>query len=90
MLEAATYMSSRGEMKMSLKLMTCGRRTDESAESSHTISQTVEVGTNIFVTKVFQELQFSVCPFCEHGGAKWLHDFLDGDGLVCQLVASRT
>lgn len=41
---------------------------------------------NIFVSKVLQQLEFSVCPFGQDGSAEWLHDLLDGDILAGELI----
>jgi len=46
--------------------------------------------THIFVTKMLEELEFSICSLRENRGRERLHDFLDGDRLTCQLVLCRT
>ena len=38
---------------------------------------------------MLQQLQLTVCPLREHGGAEGLHDLLDGDGLAGELVLGR-
>ena len=45
--------------------------------------------TNILVLQVLQQLQLSVCPLGKHRCAEGLHDLLDGDILVGELVSGR-
>lgn len=47
-------------------------------------------GTHILMLEVLQELEFSVCPLCEHRCAEGLHDLLDGYSLPRELVLGRT
>lgn len=42
--------------------------------------------TDILVPQVLQQLQLPVRPLREHRGAEGLHDLLDGDILVGELV----
>lgn len=39
--------------------------------------------------EMLEQLQLSVCPLGEHGGAERLHDLLDSDILVGELVPRR-
>ena len=39
---------------------------------------------------VFQKLQLTVCPLCQHGSAERLHDLLDCDRDTCKLVLRGT
>lgn len=74
-------MSSSGEMKISLREMTCGcqyRRVSYAFFSY------------ILVSQMFQQLEFSVGSFRQDRCRKRLHDLLDGDGLAGQLIFSRT
>lgn len=80
--ESATHMSSSGEMKMSLRLMTWHIVRDVSHVSFRT--------AHILVPQMLEELQFSVCSLGEDGGAEGLHDLLDGYGLAGELVLGRT
>jgi hypothetical protein len=77
--DAKTDISSRGEMKMSLRLMTYGG-----------VSTEIDIAglgvANILVLQVLEKLQFSVCALRQDGGAEGLHDLLDGHGLVGELV----
>ena len=51
-----TYISSSGEMKMSLKLITCAYSVTLVLVGFHFLS------THVLMLKVFQQLQFSVGP----------------------------
>lgn len=42
---------------------------------------------DILVSEVLEELELTVCALGQDGGAEGLHDLLDGDILVCQLIA---
>jgi len=42
---------------------------------------------DILVSKVLEELEFTVCALGQDGGTEGLHDLLDSDILVCQLIA---
>ena len=42
---------------------------------------------DVLVLQVLQQLQLSICPLREHRCAEGLHDLLDGDILVGELVA---
>ncbi len=42
--------------------------------------------TNILMPQVLQQLQLSVGSLGEDWSAKWLHDLLDGDILVGELI----
>jgi hypothetical protein len=46
-------------------------------------------GAHVFVLKVLEQLELTVCALGEHGCAERLHDFLDGDILVGELISSR-
>lgn len=41
---------------------------------------------DVLVLQVLEQLQLAICPLGEHRGAEGLHDFLDGDILVRELV----
>lgn len=97
--ENKTYMSSRGEMKISLREMTCEspnvsmeRRVSSSASSwlddAMRWSDSLE-SAYIFVSEMLEQLQLAVRPLSEHRRAKGLHDLLDGDILVGELVSRR-
>jgi hypothetical protein len=43
----------------------------------------------IFVSEVLEQLQLTVRPLSEYGRAEGLHDLLDGDILVGELVSRR-
>lgn len=45
--------------------------------------------TDILVLEMLQELQFSVSPFAENGGAEGLHDLLYRHGCPCKLILGR-
>ena len=77
-----SYMSSSGDMKMSLKLMT-------SYSLAYSLGEKVTF-SYILMTKVFEEFQLSVCSLGEDWGAERLHDLLDGHSLAGQLVFGRT
>jgi hypothetical protein len=75
-------MSSSGEMKMSLKLIIYQTvRTEPCARNCV---------AHVFMSQMFEELQFSVCSLGEDGGAEGLHDLLDRHGLVSELILRRT
>ena len=44
------------------------------------------LGTNVFVPQVLEELELTVCALGENGRAEGLHDLLDCDILVGELV----
>ena len=77
-----TYMSSSGEMKMSLKLMTCGC----SAEVRIVLSLALSY---IFVLEMLQQLQLSVCSLGQDRRAEGLHDLLDCHRLSGELILRR-
>ena len=78
----ATNMSSKGEMKMSLRLMTC----ELLGDSPDAIVRT----PHILMSQVLEQLQLSVCPLGEHRGAERFHNLFDGHGLAGELVLGRT
>jgi len=45
--------------------------------------------THILMSQVLQELQFAVGTLGQDRCAERLHDLLDSDGLVCELVLCR-
>ena len=42
------------------------------------------------MSKVLQELQFSIGPLCKDRGGEWFHDLLNRNGLTRQLVFGGT
>jgi hypothetical protein len=69
-----TYMSSRGEMKMSLKLMTCcwfSKMTPHPKRGAKPY---------VLVAQMLEELQLTVCTLGQDRSAEGLHDLLDCDG----------
>lgn len=44
---------------------------------------------DIFVSEMLEQLQLTVRPLSEHRRAEGLHDLLDGDILVGELVSRR-
>lgn len=79
-----TNMSSRGEMKMSLKLMTCGQILVES------LCQRATWHTYVLVSQVLEQFQFAVGSLGEDRCAERLHNLLHRDGLVGELILGRT
>lgn len=79
-------MSSSGEMKMSLKLMTCKKSVYIYIYIVIIIIIVIIMGTYIFMSQVLEQLELSIGPLGQDRRAERLHDLLDGDGLVCQLV----
>jgi hypothetical protein len=77
-------MSSSGEMKMSLRVMTC-TKSDRYAQWQ----QRRQNGTHVFVLEMLEQLELSVCALREDGSAEGLHDLLDCDILVGELIAGR-
>ena len=47
------------------------------------------VSAHILVPQVLQQLEFSVGSFRQDRGTDWLHDLLDGHGLVGELILCR-
>lgn len=45
--------------------------------------------TNVFMLEVFEQLELSVGTFGQNRSAERLHDFLDSDILVRELIAGR-
>jgi hypothetical protein len=76
------YMSSNGEMKMSLRLIICP--TLKSATSNCWV-----VDAYILVPEMLEQFQLAVCALREHGCAEGLHDLLDRHGLAGELVLGR-
>lgn len=76
------HMSSSGEMKMSLRLMTLGHL-------AIILEGTSGLWTHIFMTEVLQQLEFPVRPLRQHGGTEGFHDFLDRNRLPGQLILGR-
>ena len=80
-----TYMSSRGEMKMSLKLMTC-----------YLFSETAQIcpkrgaASYILMAQMLEKLQLAVCALGQNGCAEGLHDLLDCDGRRGELILCGT
>jgi len=70
-------MSSNGEMKMSLRLMTYGC----SAEAPGIVC-----ATYILMSEVLQQLQLPVCPLRQNWSAEGLHDLFDRDRLAGELI----
>jgi len=46
-------------------------------------------GNDVFMLKVLEQLELTVCTFGEHRCTERLHDLLDGDILVGELIPSR-
>jgi len=78
----ATHISSNGEIKISLKLMTC--QVVRNGDCARTLI------AHIFVSQMLKKLQFAVCSFGQDGGAEGLHNLLDCHGLAGELVFRRT
>jgi hypothetical protein len=68
-----TDISSRGEMKTSLRLMIYGHRTIDKRPTLQKEGR----GTHIFVLNVFEELEFTVRAFAQYRGAERFHNLLD-------------
>lgn len=75
-----TYISSSGEMKMSLKQMIW-------SWSGFCAIRDLGGFTNIFMAQVLQEFQFTIRSLGQDGGAEGFHNLLDGDGSASQLVS---
>ena len=80
-----TYMSSRGEMKMSLKLMTCCL-ISETAQ----IRPKRDTRSYVLMAQMLEKLQLAVCALGQNGCAEGLHDLFDRDGRCGELVLCRT
>ena len=78
----STYMSSNGEMKMSLKLIIY-------TVSVNASGWLFRQGTDILVAEMLEQFQLPVGSLGQHRGAERLHDFLDCDWLRCQLILCR-
>lgn len=74
-----TYISSKGEIKISLKLMTCGCSADFRIIS-------LLAPAYVLMLEMLQELQFSVCALGQDRRAERLHDFLYRHGLPSELI----
>jgi hypothetical protein len=74
------YISSRGDMKMSLREMTCARG------SAVRKSDAGYPATHVLMFQMLQQLQFPVCSLGQDRGAEGLHDLLDGHALPGELV----
>jgi hypothetical protein len=77
-MESPAYISSSGEMKMSLKEMTY---------VVLDVVPLIHIGqTNILVLEMLEQLQLSVCTLRQHRRAKGLHDLLDRNILTGELI----
>jgi hypothetical protein len=74
-----TYMSSKGEMKTSLRLMIWRARIRE--ENVDGVKE-----TDVFVLNVLEKFEFAISAFGEDRRAEGLHNLLDGNGCACELV----
>jgi hypothetical protein len=78
-----TYMSSNGEMKISLKLMIwCVVRIRW--------LRTVGFSPYVLVPQVLEQLQLAVGTLRKDRSAEGLHNLLDGHGLAGELILGRT
>jgi hypothetical protein len=77
------YISSRGEMKISLKLMICPA--SEFAFFIYCLWV-----AHILVSEMLEELQFAVGALRQDRSAEGLHDLLDSHGLAGELILGRT
>lgn len=76
------YMSSRGDMKMSLRLIIL----DTISPGNPSVAGLVPY---ILVAKMFQEFELAVGSLCQDGGTEWFHDLLDGNSLSSKLIFCR-
>lgn len=76
------YMSSRGEMKISLSEMTCHHQ-------HPAIVTPANCETHILVLEVLQELQLSICPLRQDWCAERLHYLLNCNILAGELIFGR-
>jgi len=53
-------------------------------------NENVAQGYNVLMSKMLEKLEFPICSLCENGCGEGLHDLLDGDGLLSQLIFGRT
>ena len=81
-LHSPTYISSNGEIKMSLKLMTCGC----SADVRNLLSS---APAYVLMLEMLQKLQLSVCSLGQDRRAERLHDFLYRHCLPSELILRR-
>ena len=77
-----TYISSSGEMKMSLKLMTCGCSADRRISA-------LSAAAYVLMLEVLQQLQLSVCSLRQDRRAEGFHDLLHRNRLSGELVLRR-
>ena len=77
-----TYISSSGEMKMSLKLMTCGCSADRRISSSSATAY-------VLMLEMLQQLQLAVCSLRQDRRAEGFHDLLHRNRLSGELVLRR-
>lgn len=77
-------------MKMSLSEMTCKDRVRFGTMLKYSARGLIGPSrTYIFVSQVLEELEFSVGALRQNGSAEGLHNLLDGDILVRELIARR-
>lgn len=79
--DVCTYMSSSGEIKMSLRLMTL--------EKSILNPQGGRSHTHILMSEVLEEFKFAVCTLRQYRSAEWLHNLLDRHRLAGELILCR-
>ena len=78
-------MSSKGEMKTSLRLMIWRER-----ESAGEIRKRRSRETDVFVLDVLKKFQLAIGAFGEDRRAEGLHDLLDSNGCACELILCGT
>lgn len=53
-------------------------------------NENVAQGYNVLVPEMLEKLEFPVCSLCENRCGEGLHDLLDSDRLLSQLILGRT
>lgn len=75
-------MSSKGEMKTSLRLMIWRKGL---AERERGVEE-----TDVFVLDVLEKLELTIRAFGENRRAEGLHNLLDSNGCACELILCGT
>lgn len=75
-------MSSKGEMKTSLRLMIWRKGL---AGRERGVEE-----TDVFVLDVLEKFELTIRAFGENRRAEGLHNLLDSNGCACELVLCRT
>jgi len=82
-------MSSSGEMKMSLRLITCCLSSALALYRAPQYPGIAGVPTYVLMLQMLEQFQLTVCSLGQDGCAERLHDLLHRHSLPCELILRR-